>query len=92
MNVHIPTAREFELMHTGRFTSIYEMMDAFATAHCEAQRQAILENASLTAYYGDEVNEDEEEGTYKLPYSKSGLTYEIEKSSVINAYPLTNIR
>jgi len=74
----IPTIEEFEKMHMGRYNSYYELAVAFAVAHCEAQAYAISEKITLTEFAQEFLQE--------------GADDAIDKNSIINAYPLTNIK
>jgi hypothetical protein len=77
----IPTAEEW-LKHFEENaypdTPISECMIEFAKLHVEAQLKAILKNVQMTGIaYGND---------------KSITDYEVDKESIINAYPLDQIK
>jgi hypothetical protein len=57
---------------------VVKQMIEFAKLHCEAQLKAIIENVQMTGIsYGND---------------KSITDYEVDKDSIINAYPLDLIK
>jgi len=73
----IPTA--LELFQTGEFTKIQDAMIQFAKLHVEAALKDVSEKIKLT----DEVCEVLQEHWFE--------EY-IDKSSILNSYPLENIK
>ena len=60
---------------------MYEVMIEFARLHCIAQRETILENARTESFmYG------------KDEYGEEQFTEIIDQDSIIEAYPLDNIK
>jgi len=67
----IPSALEFYDLPENYEKNSIEIMIEFAKLHCEAQREAILENVETHI---------------------QGESMIIDKESIKNAYPLTNIK
>jgi hypothetical protein len=66
-------------------STVTEAMIEFAKLHCEAQLKDILENACMKEY---------KEGDWDSCWISNdmGDGYVLDKNSIINAYPLTNIK
>lgn len=77
----IPTAEEFAKTHhpMKTYPVDYQMMIEFAKLHCEAQAKVISEN----------VKTKEVDGGYQG--GGTSITI-VDKESILNAYPLTNIK
>lgn len=86
-NIHlIPTAEEllekfadtqYTMSRNGKEKAIEAMIE-FAKLHAEAQRDAILKKVSLTDFAQEFLQEEASDA--------------IDKDSIINAYPLENIK
>jgi len=92
----VPTAEEFRKQTESRlkfgFTFshyIEKMMIEFAKLHCKAQAEAILENAFLTHY---DVKEDWMEEFLNIWTDRFEGIIGINRNSILNAYPLKNIK
>jgi hypothetical protein len=79
------TAEEFFLQNNGQHQSTSKMMIAFAQMHVtEALRQA---SEKVIMYDANDIDDPE--------LDESGMAYEyyiVDKNSILNAYPLTNIK
>lgn len=75
----IPTAQEFRTKATHRHGGIGAIdFIEFAKLHVKAALKAACENADMTEYSYQSAQE--------------GSTMEIDKNSILNAYPLENIK
>jgi hypothetical protein len=70
------TAEEFEQENAERFDSYSEMMVSFARMHVENALDIASESAEIKKEFIHCIGE----------------VYEIDKDSILNAYPLTNIK
>ncbi len=78
---HIPTAEEFYLVMTDKkLCSEEEIMIEFAKMHVKAALSCAWDNAEMTDYRVKEFGGTE----YNFPYPS--------KESIINSYPLENIK
>lgn len=77
-----PTAKELygKMLYENDEVTSTEMMIEFAKLHVEAQAEAISEKIQTDILYQDEDGVLEEPVVY------------VNKESVLNAYPLTNIK
>ena len=71
----------------------------FAKLHVEAALKAASEQDTIKAYYeewkDDELvmdDDDNFESLYEGPVPTGGKVYIVDKDSILNAYPLTNIK
>jgi hypothetical protein len=69
--------KDFRLSMSGRYVS--EMMVAFAKVHVEAALKEASENAETEEGIGN-------------PYDPNDIYYVVDKNSILNSYPLTNIK
>lgn len=70
------TAEEFEQENAERFDSYSEMMASFARMHVENALNISSENAIIKREYDNCIGE----------------VIDIDRDSILNSYPLTNIR
>lgn len=89
----LPTAEEFlKNFHREEEDeldkAVEKAMIEFAKLHCEAQKQAILENAEIKAIWETKGGTPEVLGSYRKVFQG----YKIDEDSIIKAYPLTNIK
>lgn len=88
----IPTAKEI-LKETDSYSHIDDggdkvfysgfvesLMIEFAKLHCEAQAKVISEKAEIEEIWDNPVN------------PSMGITYGVDKDSILNSYPLENIK
>jgi hypothetical protein len=68
---------------------VQEAMIEFAKLHVEAALKAASQNAEIDDFYVFGTSEDE---TRINEYDLNGLKGKISKNSILNAYPLTNIK
>ncbi len=68
---------------------IVSAMIKFAKMHCEAQAEAIRNNVSLRQSSSEEVNEND---IYPFVTASDDTVWIINEDTIINAYPLTNIK
>jgi hypothetical protein len=89
---NIPTAREFYDQHHSDDAVI--MMIEFAKIHCEAQLNAILKNSKVLMrdYCHDHTPYRGECDTCGCYHNYKIATEEVDENSIIDAYPLTNIK
>lgn len=76
----ILTAEDFWIQNQNPHRSQLEVMIEFAKLHCKAQSKAILENVTI-----DDIGSPNGDGEW-MPCNI------INKDSIMNAYPLTNIK
>lgn len=82
----IPTAEEFMNRPFGQKWDIQTLMIEFAKLHCEAQREAILNNVTLKFECGNISKQN-----CNAVFCHNCMEC-VDKESVINAYPLENIK
>ena len=104
----LPTANDIlskkfnELRSSFTLKDVEECMIEFAKLHCEAQQEAILEKVKLKHDYHDDVYDsnycDKVEAEFcSLRTDGDGVPYaadliNVNKDSILNAYPLKNIK
>jgi hypothetical protein len=102
---NIPTAEEFmRTFNTGKTEEtpqeyVRDMLIQFAKLHVDAALKAASEEETITAFY-EEWNEngllldedDNYEASYKDPVISGGKVFIVDKESILNAYPLENIK
>jgi hypothetical protein len=80
----IKNDRDFRLSKSGEYIS--DLLIEFAKLHCTEQARIISEKAELK-----EVFTYDTDGTCQIA-NDMGDMYELDKDSILNAYPLDNIR
>jgi len=95
----IPTAEEFvknNITSSDKFdfNSKVELVKKFAKLHLEAQAKAIYEKAKINVVPTDEEGWEfvPEVITYKDIEDNEGIMLEIDEDSILNAYPLNNVK
>lgn len=91
-----PTVEEFAMKHHIGGTSVFkvtpkefkEALVEFARLHLEAQTKAIVENAKVSLAK-DWVRKEE---TIHPNSLVSSITIKVDEQSILNAYPLDNIK
>jgi hypothetical protein len=78
--------KDFRLSMSGRYVS--EMMIAFAKVHVEAALKEAIENAKISLGK-DWIRKEEKIHPSQLVDS---ITIKVDKDSILNSYPLTNIK
>lgn len=86
------------------YKDIKDIMIEFAKLHVEAALRAASEKQVIEAYYedwndtentgkdGPFLNDNNYEATYLAPVISGGKCFVVDKNSILNAYPLTNIK
>lgn len=89
----ILTAEEFVNRPFGQKWDTQTLMIEFAKMHCEAQREAILEKVNLRGVSQFDNSPDKiVDGAYEVDSNGPDYNFTVNKESIINAYPLENIK
>ena len=89
MKNNIPTADEFFLQNNGQHQSVSKMMIEFAKLHVEAALEAASCNAILASY--DNKANKPGESLFKT-ITSNDVEWRPCSESILNAYPLKNIK
>jgi len=98
----VPTAEEFLISKNmpgfAKHTMITQWMVEFARLHVEAALKEASEKVSCNTYYEEwengelKLDKTTESSSYKFPYLVGGKVIVAKKSSILNSYPLENIK
>lgn len=98
MENNVSTAKELfdKMLSENEETTSTEMMIEFAKLHCEAQLEAILENAKLDvkkkSQFGKSRKWQKVKDNEEVDLFSYEMQYFVDKNSIINAYNLNNIK
>ncbi len=96
----ISTAKDVFFRNTGKTINQeeYSAMIEFAKMHTELALKEANEKVTCIVFYEEwednelKMDEDNEEGYYKFPFIGSGKIIIPNSNSILNSYPLENIK